>query len=297
MRPFAAVFMKLAAATSVMLATLPRVPAAQQRRYRLLFDEAHFNYHTTRSYAALLDFLSPQGFQTDANHAPFTPDRLARYDVVIIANPLAENRDTLLAQLGREFSHNPRSWAPALSPAECDAVESWVAGGGGLLLVADHYPYGAAAQILAERFGLSMVNGVTIDTTHALPRSGGRWLVFTRENGFLGEHPITNGRDSSERVRRVVTFTGQSLGAPANASALLRLSDQAFDIYPRRLDGSQPAPTSAATRAQAVALKFGRGRVVVLGEAFMLADFSPPDQDNARFAQNALRWLVRALDP
>lgn len=166
-----------------------------------------------------------------------------------------------------------------------------------MLLVADHYPYGAATQSLAERFGISMVNGLTVDTTHALPRSGGRWLVFSRENGLLGDHPITNGHDASEGVRRVVTFTGQSLGAPASATALLRLSDQAFDIYSPRPDGSQPPATSAATRAQGVALPFGHGRVVVLGEAFMLADFNATDQDNARFGQNALRWLVRALDP
>jgi hypothetical protein len=65
----------------------------------------------------------------------------------------------------------------------------------------------------------------------------------------------------------------------------------------------------AAGRAQGAALEFGKGRVVVLGEAAQLStqvaresgDFkmgmNVPGIDNRQMALNILPWLSRALDP
>ena len=33
-------------------------------------------------------------------------------------------------------------------------------------------------------------------------------LVFSRDNGLLGEHPILLGRDESERIDRVLAYNG-----------------------------------------------------------------------------------------
>jgi hypothetical protein len=77
-----------------------------------------------------------------------------------------------------------------------------------------------------------------------------------------------------------VTFTGQSLKGPPDSTALLILADTAIDRMPS--DAAENAPVSprrrpalannvpqvsAAGRSQGVALRFGKGRVVVLGEA------------------------------
>jgi hypothetical protein len=60
----------------------------------------------------------------------------------------------------------------------------------------------------------------------------------------------------------------------------------------------------SAGRAQGLAFEFGRGRVVVLGEAGMVTaqvnrrvpyGMNSPDNDNQVFVLNAMRWLTRAL--
>jgi hypothetical protein len=79
------------------------------------------------------------------------------------------------------------------------------------------------------------------------------------------------------------------------------LSDTAKD---QNRPGS-PEPVSAKGRAQAVAFKSGKGRVVVLGEAAMMSagivledgkekykvGMNFPGVDNRQFALNVMHWL------
>jgi hypothetical protein len=195
-----------------------------------------------------------------------------------------------------------RAARPAFTPSEIAAVQRWVEGGGALLLVADHYPLGPAAAGLARAFGVEMRGGYLFDERNKLPgaSSSPSWIVYDSANAGLGDHPILSGRDSTERVRRVVTFTGQSLSVPSGATALLRCDGSAFEIMP----GGSERP--ATGRAQAVALRAGRGRVVVVGEAAMLTaqvtgggrlrfGMSWPGTDDRQFALNIVRWLSGAL--
>ena len=132
-------------------------------------------------------------------------------------------------------------------------------------------------------------------------------LLFSRDNRLLGDHPITQGRDSSERVERILTFTGQSLKGPRESIALLALADSAVD-RPVGLDGVVIKDASKAPRfrppggPRGVALTLGKGRVVVLGEAGMLsAQLNGPKRlpmgmnargnDNRQFALNIMHWL------
>src|SRR5439155_1501531 len=83
--------------------------------------------------------------------------------------------------------------------------------GGALLLSAAHAPFGSAADSLARRFGVDMSTGYTFDPAHAdSSLHNPSCLVYSTANGLLGEHAITRGRDSTERVRRIIAFTGQS---------------------------------------------------------------------------------------
>jgi hypothetical protein len=174
-------------------------------------------------------------------------------------------------------------------PAFTDAVGDWVRAGGGLLLITDHYPIGGANQILADRFGVGMSNAWTDPQHH---RAGPQEIVFSREDGLLGDHPITRG------LARVVTFGGQSLQGPPGSFPLLRLSPSAVDRFQ---DGRR---ASAAGRAQGLALRLGKGRVVVLGEAAMLTSqqedggtigFTVPGYDDRQFALNVMAWLSGSL--
>jgi hypothetical protein len=188
----------------------------------------------------------------------------------------------------------------AFSAAEIDTILNWVERGGSVLLIADHYPYGAAASALGKELGVEMSEGFTeaSNVDSARPRDRSR-LAYSRDNGLLRDHPITNGRSKDERVRRVVTFTGQSL-ASQSGSPLLVLGHGAVDYVP-------PGPTfqarAADGRAQAIALDIGNGRVVVMAEAAALTaqiddrgdrfGMQLAGADNQQFALNIVRWLSR----
>jgi len=59
------------------------------------------------------------------------------------------------------------------------------------------------------------------------------FLMFTRENGLLLDHPITRGRQESEPLNRVITFTGQSLNPSPGSSSYLMLSPRTRE-YPTK---------------------------------------------------------------
>jgi len=52
-------------------------------------------------------------------------------------------------------------------------------------------------------------------------------LVSSRENGRLGDHTLLRGRDASEEVTILRSFSGQSLGVPPGATVLMRLGETA----------------------------------------------------------------------
>jgi len=124
-------------------------------------------------------------------------------------------------------------------------------------------------------------------------------LVFSRANGLLTNGPIANGRTPAEALTRVETFTGQSLSVPAGATAILRMGDKAYDWE------SNAIRHPARGHAQAVALAFGKGRVIVLGEAGLLSAQVDPlgfkmgmnvESDDKQFALNLFHWLSGALN-
>jgi hypothetical protein len=282
-------------------------PAYVDKHPKVLFDEAHFNVHTTQgTYKAFVDLLTSDGYEFLANDQPFDAKVLAGYDLLITSNARGAAR---------------RSEAPAFTESECDAVRDWVQAGGALLLVVDHYPTGHAAESMAKRFDVNLGKGTTSDRANAPAGAGlAGAILFSRENKLLGDHAITRGRSEGERINRVVTFTGQSLEGPPGSAALLMLSDTAVDAMlsdasvsaapmgRRRPTTAAGAPqVSAAGRSQGVALKFGKGRVVVLGEASQLsAQRAGPGQsamgmnyadcDNRQWAVNIMHWLSGLLN-
>jgi len=264
-------------------------PAFRDNGPRVLFDDGHRNFHRSDGrYAPFVTLLRNDGFVVTSNTKPFDRESLEPYDVLVIVN--AEGETT---------------GAPAFTAEEIEVVGTWVEDGGALLLVADHSPFGRAAGALSERFGISMLDAHLKDETHHDPSLPGPFfLLFSRENGLLGEHPITSG------IKRVVTFGGQALRVHSPAEVLLRLSPEARIVR----DLKQPAVTEPAgpDAAHAVALIRGSGRVVIIGEAAALTaqvltgDAAKPfgvkelhfgmnraDIDNRQFALNIMRWLAR----
>jgi hypothetical protein len=127
-------------------------PAYTTTHPKVLFDEAHFNFHTAGGrYKPFADMVTNDGYRVTSNKEKFAAQSLNGFDVLVIANAGA-------AQQGSADRSKP-----AFTDAECDAVREWVRGGGALLLIADHAPAGAAAAILASRFDVDMSKGFTAD--------------------------------------------------------------------------------------------------------------------------------------
>ncbi len=278
-------------------------PTYINKHPKVLFDEAHLNFHTTvGGYKPFVELITNDGYQVTPNLKKFQTKTLAGYDILVIANAIGTKKEQ-----------------PAFTNSECDAIRDWVYKGGSLLLIADHAPFGAAAENLSMRFGVQMSKGFTIDTSHYDIKSGNPgWLLFTRDNKLLVDHPITQGRNASQRINRVLTFTGQSLKVLDGSSEFLRLADTARDLKQRISKAQALSPdagVSVAGNAQGIALHLGKGRVVVLGEAAMLSaqlitgltaqqlmgkqviqmGMNYPGSDNRQLAFNIMHWLSKLL--
>jgi hypothetical protein len=278
-------------------------PAYANDNPKVLFDEAHHNIHTASGlYSPFVNLITNDGYQVVRNKEPFSRKTLEGYSVLVIANALGANES---------------NDASAFTEEESDAVRDWVQAGGSLLLITDHAPTGAAAEDLAKRFGVEMSKGMTEESrNHDVSSGDASQLIFTRENGLLLENPITQGRDASEKINKVMTFTGQSLKAPKDGVVFLKLGDSAINraasVKVEKSGGDTKVvinygePISATGYAQGVALQFGKGRAVILGEAAMLTaqrdgkttmpfGMNVPGIDNRQLALNIMHWLSRIL--
>lgn len=250
----------------------------------------------TGRYLPFARLLRNDGCDVFPGRDRFTAASLERLDVLVISNAL-----------GHDDMGDTAAAHPAFSPKECEAVRAWVERGGALLLIADHAPMGAAARTLGAVLGVDMRNGYTVDTLQmALGPSN---IAYVPGRGLDPDHPIIRGRDSTETLRCVVTFTGQSLAGPPGAAQLLRLSDRAQDLMvglgEYRADVPESKRLSAAGRAQGLAFMLGKGRVVVLAEAAMMSaqvagpqrqpmGMNVPGTDDRQLALNVVRWLAGA---
>jgi len=277
-------------------------PAYVNEHPRVLFDEAHRNIHTMRGgYKPFAALISSDGYYVTANKAAFSEKTLVGIRVLVVANALGPNNAMV--------DHS------AFTDAECDTVRDWVQAGGSLLVITDHAPTGAAAANLAQRFGVTMSQGMTEDPkNYDTTTSDMSQLVFSRDNGLLLNHPVTQGRDAKETISRVMTFTGQSLKGPETAATFLKLGDSAVNrpasVKVEKAQGDTRViitygdPQSAKGYAQGLAMQFGKGRAVILGEAGMLTaqldgktqkpfGMNVPGVDNRQLALNIMHWLSR----
>jgi hypothetical protein len=277
----------------------------------VVFDEAHSNYHTASGrYKPLARLLRNDGYRVIPGKSVFLRKTLRGASVLLIANALGQGVTDSVSRA-------------AFTAAECRELSAWVRSGGSLLLIADHTPFGSAAANLSNQFGVGMGNSYVFDLANST-EDDPTILVFSSDNGLLGDHIIMRGVTSSATVRRVVAFTGQSLSIPPGATALMKLSTTAYEAPTRQdLDAAEKAAAESppniagiiayakpvAGRAQAVALSHGKGRVVIVGEAAMFSaqilsgeeghedekfGMNTPGNDDKLFVLNVLHWLSEA---
>lgn len=272
-------------------------PAFKSIKPKVLLDEAHYNVHTASgTYKPFVNLIKNDGCSVEPNKELFSTKTLSGCHLLVISNAKGGKHDS--------------KYKPAFTEDECKAVKEWVQNGGSLLLIADHYPMGSAAENLSQQFGVHMFNGETSDTIHFSGNAQFKdRLVFDTTNKLLAVNEITQGTSPSDAVNTVIADRGQSLSIPEQGTVLLKLSPAALHMLPDSIweaNGKTYTrfadPVSASGNCQGIALNFGKGKVVILGEASMLTaqtfkgekfGMNAGDNDNKQFTLNIVHWLLK----
>lgn len=256
-------------------------------------DAAHLNFHTMEGrYQSFARLLEKDGYRVRSSANPFDLEALEAFDILVVANAMHAQSEVAFAPLPN---------LSAFTGAEIAAVEQWVAEGGALLLIADHMPIAGHTEALAAAFGVRFHNGFVFDS------EGAGQITFRRVDGTLGPAGVIDGRDTSERVDSVTTFTGQGFRVDPGVDAepvltippghTLFLPSVAWEFS----DATPRIP--AAYLLQGAVVHHGRGRLAVFGEAAMFsAQLAGPGRrpmgmnhptagQNYLLALNVMRWL------
>jgi len=257
-------------------------------------DSGHSNFHTIDGrYQPFASVLRNDGFRVVDSKSPFTGDSLSAFKVLVISNALP-------AALVKDWSLPATS---AFSPAEIEALNAWVTGGGSLLLIADHRPFAGSARDLAAAFGFRFVDGVVERDPL------GQRDIFTLADGSLHEDVVTRGRDAGSAVTSLQTFTGSAFQAPPAARPIIVLPAGYMShecLLPCRGTVSE---TNVGGYLQGAVMPLGKGRIAVFGEAAMFSaqivkGSNPPfrggfnaksAEQNKQFILNLMEWLAGTL--
>ncbi|HXV13328.1 MAG TPA: DUF4350 domain-containing protein [Candidatus Krumholzibacteria bacterium] len=261
----------------------------------VLLDEAHHNFHTSGGrFFAFAKTLRRDGYIVRPLRASVTRAALDSARVFVISNALhAQNEEDWFLPTPSAFTDD-----------EIAAVKAWVEDGGSLFLIADHMPFPGAVEKLARVFGVLFANGFALNADEESGR-----MTYRRRDGSLADHPITRGRNRAERVDSLVTFTGQAFWLEGRGDPLLRLARDAVLLMPEEawMFSKRTPRLSASGTLQGAALRVGKGRVAVFGEAAMFsAQVSGPQRapmgmndptagQNPQFLLNVVHWLSGVL--
>ena len=269
---------------------------------RVSFDSGHGNFHDINTtYAPFAMLLKNDGILLSTHDSLFTENSLQDIELLIIANA------TPSKDHGVEASS-------AFTESEIYILTKWIHDGGSLLLIADHDPFGSAASELAKAFGVGMSSVWTVDSLRFSEAIGKTtWLEFSEENKGLGQHSILQSEIPESAVKRVITFTGQSLSFDSTWTSILQLSPYARNYYSR--SEAKVAASDTTTyfpvpgQSQLIAREYGNGRIVIAGEAAMFtaqevriffksyhAGFNYNGYDNKNLVLNIVRWLLHEID-
>lgn len=269
-------------------------PAFTGNGPRVVIDGGHHNFHTVDGrFAPFASVLRNDGFRVAGGASTFTAESLRDVDILVVSNAIN--------------AVNEGYWTlptpSAFTVAEIAAVKAWVEGGGSLLLIADHMPFAGAAEDLGAAFGVRFSNGFVMREPATGPD------LFSIAEGTLRDDSVIRGRDDSERIDRLRTFTGSAFSAPPAARPLIVLPKGYVSLEPQVAwvfdDGTRRRDVEGAL--QGAVMTVGEGRVAVFGEAAMFTaqiagpqkvrmGFNAPDAPrNKQFLLNVMRWLADVL--
>jgi Family of unknown function (DUF6421) len=244
---------------------------------RVMFDEAHSEAWTIRpdvaremqpahpgdsSYARAAGALASGDFAVAANvDAPLAPGTLAKCDVLVIAHPSDP-----------AWERTTGSGSPRLSGEEIDAIEAFVAAGGGLIVLGEteQEKYGNNLNELLARFGMRLENDTVQDYEHY--RDAPSWILADLQPGARGR-----AGDVLARVSEACLYRATTISAGNGAAVLARAHTTA----------------SAPGAALIAATTHGQGRVVVLADSDLFGDDCLDELDHRRLWLNLVYWVAR----
>ena len=219
----------------------------------IFIDEAHNNFHTiSERYKPFAEVLIKDGYNVKPFKKEFSIKELSASKILVISNALSER--------------NIEDWTiptpSAFKQSEIDQLVEWVKGGGNLFLIADHMPFPGCAYDLAEKFGFHLNNGFAFDSTRKGPAD-----LFTKLDKTLQNNFITKGRNESESVDSIYSFTGEAFQIPEDATPVLTLNNNFTALMPDtawNFNNNTPK-ISVSGWSQGSVKKFGKGRIAVWG--------------------------------
>jgi hypothetical protein len=264
---------------------------------RVIFDEAHCEAWTIRpevarvmqpahpgdaSYARAAAVLCDRGFAVHANvDAALTAPALTGCDLLVIAHP-SEAKWERTTAVG----------SPRLSAEEIDAIEAFVRGGGGLVVLGEteQEKYGNNVNELLARFGLELANDTVQDYEHCA--GAPTWILGELEPDDAGA--ARYGEAGCRAGRKPVGGRGRDgdLLARVTAACFYRATTIASSNGARviaRTHGSASVPGAPLI----VAGEYGNGRVVVLADSDLFGDDCIEELDHAALWLNIAAWSSR----
>ena len=241
-------------------------PIIQNPEYELgkgpviFIDEGHYNLNTKNGrYKPFSNLLEKDGYNVREYKGVFEKNKLAKGKILVISNALNENVEDWVIP-------NPS----AFTKSEIDVIRQWVFSGGNLFLIADHMPIADASKDLAKAFGFEFTNGFVFDsrTEWKVSREP---AIFSLKEKTLIENIITEGRDSSESVELIASFTGQGFKIPGDATPILVFDENYINLMPDTSWVFDEKTTKINVKGwcQGAYKKYGKGKIVAFGEAAM----------------------------
>ena len=253
----------------------------------VFIDEGHNNFHTRGDrYMPFALLLERDGYITEGYTGQFDAEKLRKSRIMVISNALHESNVT------RWY----KPVLPAFTPVETETVRKWVEQGGSLFLIADHMPMGGAAAELAAAFGFGFTDGFAADTSRPGP------ALFCRADGTLADNIITRGQGSDATVDSIYSFTGQAFTIPEKSTPVLTFSDKELLLLSDTawVFNERTVYKPIAGWSQLAFMEYGKGRVVMSGEAAMFTtQLVGPQQFragmNSTYAANNFRLLLNIM--
>ena len=261
----------------------------------VLFDAGHFNFIVHMGLAnPLIDVATADGYRVTVDSMKFTKPYLANYKMIVIF-PAMPFKFGSKKQVTNEIT---------FTSDELNALHDWVKKGGSLLMFSEHAPIDKSVTPLFNKFGIQLSIGIVVDSIYHDSSSKATnkesLLMFTRNNGLLNPNdPITKGERKGEEINKIMTYGGGGLKG-AGYTNIFKLSPSSTI---KKYSGSEPSGTADS---QALAGKFGKGKVVALGDCNgftamyvmqgstkLSAGMQVAEYDWKQFALNTFHWLTK----